>query len=185
MPAAAVGRDVCQPAFARSLRAMEIQVFRYFSARLSSKPWVTATTRSIAQSSASPIPIAIYNPCHGNVPQLVEAAKRGVMLSGALPMVFPTISIHESFASPTSMFLRNLMAMETEEMIRGAADGFRDPDRWLRQDLAGADHGCGEHGCTRPVSSNRPDERGQPSWGEAGSVYRLPAFLGQVPRRAD
>ncbi|MGV6873821.1 IlvD/Edd family dehydratase [Pseudochelatococcus sp. B33] len=59
-----------------------------------------------------------YNPCHGNVLQLVEAAKRGVMLSGALPMVFPTISIHESFASPTSMFLRNLMAMETEEMIR-------------------------------------------------------------------
>jgi len=59
-----------------------------------------------------------YNPCHGNVPQLIEAAKRGVLLSGALPMVFPTISIHESFASPTSMYLRNLMAMETEEMIR-------------------------------------------------------------------
>jgi dihydroxy-acid dehydratase len=59
-----------------------------------------------------------YNPCHGNVPQLVEAAKRGVMLAGGLPMVFPTISIHESFAAPTSMYLRNLMAMETEEMIR-------------------------------------------------------------------
>ena len=59
-----------------------------------------------------------YNPCHGNVPQLIEAVKRGVMLNGALPMVFPTISIHESFASPTSMYLRNLMAMETEEMIR-------------------------------------------------------------------
>ena len=59
-----------------------------------------------------------YNPCHGNVPQLIEAVKRGVMLKGALPMVFPTISIHESFAAPTSMFLRNLMAMETEEMIR-------------------------------------------------------------------
>lgn len=59
-----------------------------------------------------------YNPCHGNVPQLVDATKRGVMLAGALPMVFPTISIHESFASPTSMYLRNLMAMETEEMIR-------------------------------------------------------------------
>ena len=40
------------------------------------------------------------------------------MLAGALPMVFPTISIHESFAYPTSMFLRNLMAMDTEEMIR-------------------------------------------------------------------
>jgi dihydroxy-acid dehydratase len=59
-----------------------------------------------------------FNPCHGNVPQLVEAVKRGVMLSGGLPMAFPTISIHESFASPTSMFLRNLMAMDTEEMIR-------------------------------------------------------------------
>ncbi|GEP10207.1 IlvD/Edd family dehydratase [Methylobacterium gnaphalii] len=59
-----------------------------------------------------------YNPCHGNVPALIEAAKRGVMLAGGLPMVFPTISIHESFAHPTSMFLRNLMAMDTEEMIR-------------------------------------------------------------------
>lgn len=59
-----------------------------------------------------------YNACHGNVPKLMEAIKRGVMLAGALPMEFPTISIHESFAHPTSMFLRNLMAMDTEEMIR-------------------------------------------------------------------
>jgi dihydroxy-acid dehydratase len=59
-----------------------------------------------------------FNPCHGNVPQLIEAAKRGAMLAGAMPMVFPTISIHESFAWPTSMFLRNLMAMDTEEMLR-------------------------------------------------------------------
>ena len=59
-----------------------------------------------------------YNPCHGNAPQLIEAVKRGVMLAGGLPMRFPTISIHESFAAPTSMFLRNLMAMDTEEMIR-------------------------------------------------------------------
>ncbi|MEA2899750.1 MAG: hypothetical protein QOJ84_5365 [Bradyrhizobium sp.] len=59
-----------------------------------------------------------YNPCHGNVPQIIEAVKRGVMLAGAMPMVFPTISIAESFAHPTSMYLRNLMAMDTEEMIR-------------------------------------------------------------------
>src|SRR3954465_1598304 len=59
-----------------------------------------------------------YNPCHGNVPQLIEAVKRGVMLSGAMPFAFPTISIHESFSHPTSMYLRNLMAMDTEEMIR-------------------------------------------------------------------
>ncbi len=59
-----------------------------------------------------------YNPCHGNMPQLVEAVQRGVMLAGGLPMRFPTISVHESFAQPTSMYLRNLMSMDTEEMIR-------------------------------------------------------------------
>src|SRR5512142_898685 len=59
-----------------------------------------------------------YNPCHGNAPQLIEAVKRGVMLAGGLPVEFPTISIHESFAHPTSMYLRNLMSMDTEEMIR-------------------------------------------------------------------
>lgn len=59
-----------------------------------------------------------YNPCHGNAPQLIEAVKRGIMLAGGLPMDFPTISVHESFSQPTSMYLRNLMSMDTEEMIR-------------------------------------------------------------------
>ena len=59
-----------------------------------------------------------YNPCHGNAPELVAAVSRGVMLAGALPVPFPTISLHESFVHPTSMYLRNLMAMDTEEMIR-------------------------------------------------------------------
>lgn len=59
-----------------------------------------------------------YNPCHGNAPQLIEAVRRGVMLAGGLPMDFPTMSIHESFAFPTSMYLRNLMAMDTEELLR-------------------------------------------------------------------
>ncbi|KDN68158.1 putative dehydratase [Colletotrichum sublineola] len=59
-----------------------------------------------------------FNPCHANVPQLIEAVKRGVQLNGGLAVDFPTISIHESFASPTSMYLRNLMSMDTEEMIK-------------------------------------------------------------------
>ncbi|KAH8627156.1 putative dehydratase [Alternaria alternata] len=48
----------------------------------------------------------------------IIAVKRGVQLNGGLAIDFPTISLHESFASPTSMFLRNLMSMDTEEMIR-------------------------------------------------------------------
>ncbi|KAL2104632.1 hypothetical protein VUR80DRAFT_9996 [Thermomyces stellatus] len=59
-----------------------------------------------------------FNPCHAQVPQLVEAAKRGILLAGGLPMEFPTISIHESFSNPTSMYLRNLMSMDTEEMVK-------------------------------------------------------------------
>lgn len=59
-----------------------------------------------------------FNPCHAQAPQLMEATKRGVLLAGGLPMEFPTISIHESFASPTSMYLRNLMSMDTEEMVK-------------------------------------------------------------------
>ncbi len=59
-----------------------------------------------------------YNACHRNVPELIDAIKRGVMLAGGLPIEFPIISIHEAFTHPTSMFLRNLMAMAAEEMIR-------------------------------------------------------------------
>ena len=59
-----------------------------------------------------------YNPCHGNVPDLIKSVKAGILSSGAIPLEFPTISIHESFAYPTSMYLRNLMSIDTEEMIK-------------------------------------------------------------------
>ena len=59
-----------------------------------------------------------YNSCHATVPKLIEAIKRGIMLAGGLPFEFPIISLHESFAYPTSMYLRNLMSMDAEEMIR-------------------------------------------------------------------
>lgn len=59
-----------------------------------------------------------FNACHRNVPELIEAVKRGVMLAGGLPVEFPVITLHESFAHPTSMYLRNLMAIDTEEMLR-------------------------------------------------------------------
>ena len=59
-----------------------------------------------------------YNACHRNMPDLIEAASRGVMLAGAIPVPFPVISLQESFTHPSTMYLRNLMAMDTEEMIR-------------------------------------------------------------------
>ena len=58
-----------------------------------------------------------FNNCHRLMPDLVEAVSRGVLASGALPRVFPTVSLGEVFLHPTSMMYRNLMAMDTEEMI--------------------------------------------------------------------
>src|ERR1700720_2755737 len=59
-----------------------------------------------------------FNNCHRNLPELVEAVKRGVIAAGALPLEFPTTSLGEPFLSPTSLMFRNLMAIDTEEMIR-------------------------------------------------------------------
>ena len=58
-----------------------------------------------------------YNNCHRNFPEMLEAVKRGVHASGALPIVFPVISLGETFLNPTSMMYRNLMSMCVEEMI--------------------------------------------------------------------
>jgi dihydroxy-acid dehydratase len=59
-----------------------------------------------------------FNNCHRGVPELVEAVSRGVLDAGGLPRPFPTISLGEVFLNPTSMMFRNLMAMDTEEMVR-------------------------------------------------------------------
>ena len=59
-----------------------------------------------------------YNNCHRHFPEMLEAVKRGVLTAGALPVEFPTISLGEVFLNPTSLKFRNLMSMDTEEMIR-------------------------------------------------------------------
>ncbi len=58
------------------------------------------------------------NKCHSHFRELAEAVKRGVWQAGGLPLEFPTISLGEPFVQPTTMLYRNLMAMDTEEMLR-------------------------------------------------------------------
>src|SRR5262249_1227128 len=60
----------------------------------------------------------VFNICHRHFPELLDAVKRGVLAAGALPIAFPTISLGEVFLSPTSFKYRNLMSIDTEEMIR-------------------------------------------------------------------
>ena len=59
-----------------------------------------------------------FNNCHRHFPEMLEAVKRGVIAAGGLPLEFPTVSLGEVFLNPTSLVYRNLMSMDTEEMVR-------------------------------------------------------------------
>ena len=58
------------------------------------------------------------NSCHGHFPERVKDVKRGILQAGGFPVELPALSVDESFTKPTSMLYRNMLAMETEEMIR-------------------------------------------------------------------
>ncbi|MBW4090605.1 MAG: dihydroxy-acid dehydratase [Proteobacteria bacterium] len=68
--------------------------------------------------------IAIVNtfsdlqPCHLHFKQRVEDVKRGVLMAGGFPVELPALSVSESFVKPTTMMYRNMLAMETEELLR-------------------------------------------------------------------
>jgi dihydroxy-acid dehydratase len=59
-----------------------------------------------------------FNNCHRHFPEMIDAVKRGVLAAGGLPIEFPTISLGETFLTPTSLKFRNLMSMDVEEMTR-------------------------------------------------------------------
>lgn len=58
------------------------------------------------------------NSCHSHFRERAKDVKRGVLQAGGFPVELPALSVDESFTKPTSMLYRNLLAMETEEMIR-------------------------------------------------------------------
>ncbi len=64
------------------------------------------------------------NPCHSHFRQRAEEVKRGIWQAGGFPVEMPAISLSEPFQKPTTMLYRNLLAMETEELLRSyPADG--------------------------------------------------------------
>jgi len=58
------------------------------------------------------------NPCHTHLRQRAEEVKRGVWQAGGFPIELPAISLAEVMVKPTTMLYRNLLAMETEELLR-------------------------------------------------------------------
>ena len=58
------------------------------------------------------------NPCHAHFRHRVEDVKRGILQAGGLPIELPAMSLAETFVKPTTMLYRNMLAMETEELLR-------------------------------------------------------------------
>jgi len=56
--------------------------------------------------------------CHGHFKQRVEDVRRGVLQAGGFPIELPAISLSENIVKPTTMLYRNMLAMETEELLR-------------------------------------------------------------------
>jgi dihydroxy-acid dehydratase len=64
------------------------------------------------------------NPCHSHLRQRAEDVKRGIWQAGGFPIEVPALTLSETFQKPTTMLYRNLLAMETEEILRSyPADG--------------------------------------------------------------
>ena len=78
------------------------------------------------------------NPCHSHFRQRAEEVKRGIWQAGGFPVEMPAISLSEPFQKPTTMLYRNLLAMETEELLRSLSGRRLRADGRLRQDHAGA-----------------------------------------------
>ena len=58
------------------------------------------------------------NPCHSHLRQRAEDVKRGIWQAGGFPVEMPAFTLGETFQKPTTMMYRNLLAMETEELLR-------------------------------------------------------------------
>jgi dihydroxy-acid dehydratase len=58
------------------------------------------------------------NPCHAHFRLRAEEVKRGVWQAGGFPIELPALSLSEPFVKPTTMLYRNLLAIETEELLR-------------------------------------------------------------------
>src|SRR4051795_4056281 len=120
-----MGKPRKQPTDLRSHRWFGVNDLRSFGHRS------RAAQMGLARSDYSGKPlIAIINtwsdinPCHGLLRVRAEEVKRGVWQAGGCPLEMPAISLSEPFQKPTTMLYRNLLAMETEELLRSyPADG--------------------------------------------------------------
>ena len=108
---------------------------------------------------------------------------RGVLAAGGLPTTLSLRPLLERyFLNPTSMVYRNLMSMDTEEMVRAqpmdAVVLIGGCDKTVPRAIDGCRIGKHPGGAT----GDRADDDGAPQGRAAGGLHRLPPVLGQIPR---
>ena len=123
------------------------------------------------------------NPCHAHFRERAEDVKRGVWQAGGFPVEMPVLSLAREFMKPTTMLYRNLLAMETEEMLRSyPIDGAVLHGR-VRQDDAGADHGRDRRWSCRDLRAGRADAARRLARRNARQRHRRVEVLGRAARR--
>ncbi len=58
------------------------------------------------------------NTCHSHLRERAQKVKEGVWQAGGFPVEVPVMSLGEMLMKPTTMLYRNLLSMETEEVLR-------------------------------------------------------------------
>ena len=135
--------------------------------------------------------IAIINtwsdlqPCHTHFKQRVEDVKRGILMAGGFPVELPALSVSESFVKPTTMMYRNMLAMETEELLRShPVDGavlMGGCDKTTPGLLLGAH----QHEHPGDLPARRPDAARQLAGQSPRLRLRQLEILGRTARRQD
>ena len=125
------------------------------------------------------------NPCHMHLRERAQQVKRGVWQAGGFPLEFPVATLSETFQKPTPMLYRNLLAMETEELLRSyPVDGavlMGGCDKTTPALLMGA----ASAGIPAIYVPAGPMLRGNCRGTAAGQRHRPVEVLGRLPGRAD
>ena len=135
--------------------------------------------------------IAIVNtwsdlqPCHSHFKTRVEDVKRGILMAGGFPVELPALSVSESFVKPTTMMYRNMLAMETEELLRSHPIDGAVLMGGCDKTTPGPAAGRHVHGHPGDLRAGRADAARQLAGQDAGQRVRQLEVLGRAARRQD
>ena len=123
------------------------------------------------------------NPCHTHLRLRAEEVKRGVWQAGGFPVEVPALSLSETFMKPTTMLYRNLLAMETEELLRSYPFDGAVLLGGCDKTVPGVDHGRDYRWAAVDLRAGRPDAARQLRGPDAGQRHGRLEVLGRAARR--